>query len=64
MDKMSDIVQIISSVGFPIVACLFMFKQNNDLQKTLNEISQTMILMNERIKNIEDSFEEADSDDN
>lgn len=61
---MSDIVQVISSVGFPIVACLFMFKQNNDLQKTLNEISQTMILMNERIKNIEDSFEEADSDDN
>lgn len=60
---MSDLVQIISSVGFPIVACLFMFKQNNDLQKTLNEISQTMILMNERIKNIEDSFEE-ESDDN
>ena len=61
---MSDIVQIISSVGFPIVACLFMFKQNGDLQKTLNEISQTMILMNERIKNIEDSFEEVKSDDN
>lgn len=61
---MSDLVQIISSVGFPIVACLFMFKQNNDLQKTLNDISQTMILMNERIKNIEDSFKEADSDDN
>lgn len=59
---MSEIVQIISSVGFPIVACLFMFKQNNDLQKTLNEISQTMILMNERIKNIEDSFEEVDND--
>ena len=61
---MSELVQIISSVGFPIVACLFMFKQNNDLQKTLNEISQTMVLMNERIKNIEDSFEEVDSDDN
>ena len=61
---MSDIVQVISSVGFPIVACLFMFKQNNDLQKTLNEISQTMVLMNERIKNIEDSFEEEESDDN
>ena len=61
---MSDLVQIISSVGFPIVACLFMFKQNNDLQKTLNEISQTMALMNERIKNIEDSFEEVNSDDN
>lgn len=61
---MSDIVQIISSVGFPIVACLFMFKQNNDLQKTLNEISQTMVLMNERIKSIEDSLEEVDSDDN
>lgn len=61
---MSEIVQIISSVGFPIVACLFMFRQNNDLQKTLNDISQTMILMNERIKNIEDSFEEVKSDDN
>lgn len=61
---MSDIVQVISSVGFPIVACLFMFKQNNDLQKTLNEISQTMVLMSERIKNIEDSFEEVKSNDN
>lgn len=33
---------IISSVGFPIFACCVMFTQNQNLQKTLTEISVTM----------------------
>jgi len=33
---------IISSVGFPIFACCVMFSQNQNLQKTLTEISVTM----------------------
>ena len=32
---------IISSVGFPIFACCVMFTQNQNLQKTLTEISVT-----------------------
>lgn len=33
---------IISSVGFPIFACCVMFSQNQNLQKTLTQISVTM----------------------
>lgn len=28
-----DWVQIIGSLGFPIVACIFLFKQNIDIEK-------------------------------
>lgn len=48
-----DIVTAISTVGFPIVACVVMFKQNNDLHKTLTDISVTMTLLTERLKDIE-----------
>lgn len=45
-----EIVTLISSVGFPIVACVFMYKQNtstldkmtdtiNELKETINELS-------------------------
>lgn len=55
--NVADIAQLISSVGFPIAACCVMFWQNDKLQKTLNEISSTMILMNERIQKIENKVE-------
>lgn len=32
-----DIVQIIGSLGFPIVACIFLFKQNIDIEKKHTE---------------------------
>ena len=48
------IVQAVSSVGFPIVACAVMWKQQGKLTDTLHEINQNLTLMNERIKEIED----------
>lgn len=60
-----DIVTAISTVGFPIVACVVMFKQNNDLHKTLTDISGTMTLLTERIKDIERKLDvKEDRDDN
>ena len=50
--------QLIGSVGFPIAACIVMFFQNNKLTETLNELSKTLTVMNERIKNIEEQIEE------
>ena len=32
-----EIQELISNVGFPIVACIFMYKQNAELQKSLSE---------------------------
>lgn len=57
---MQEIATLISSVGFPIAACVVMFMQNDKLQKTLGEISNTMILLNERIGKIEEKIDEEE----
>ena len=61
--EIESIVSIISSVGFPIFACIIMFKQNSDLQKTLNDISVTMALLTERIKDVETKIKAGEEDD-
>ena len=37
MDVVNVIKDLVSTVGFPIVAFLLMFKQNKDLSATLSE---------------------------
>lgn len=50
---LQEIATLVSSVGFPIAACVVMFMQNDKLQKTLNEIATTMAILTERVKDIE-----------
>lgn len=52
-------INLIGSVGFPIAACVFMFKQNSKLSDTLAELSTTLTLMNERISNIESKIDDC-----
>lgn len=47
-----QIVQLISSVGFPIVACIFMYKQN----------SETLDKMNDTINSLKDELKELRKD--
>lgn len=49
----NTIGQFISTVGFPIAAASAMFWQNGKFQKTLEDISKTMAILTERIKDIE-----------
>ena len=51
--------ELITNVGFPIVACIFMFKQNLELQKSLSELSTTLKAIDTRIDSIENDLKEV-----
>ena len=50
----NSITQLITSVGFPIVACYVLFKQNSELTNTITKLTATLETINERIGKIED----------
>ncbi|MGL4452490.1 MAG: hypothetical protein ACRCTZ_15095 [Sarcina sp.] len=56
---MNEIISMIESVGFPIVCCFILFKQNNKLTDTLNNISVTMATLKEEIEDIKKKMEKA-----
>ena len=39
----NTIMQAVSAVGFPIVACGVLFYQNNKLSSTIGELNKTLI---------------------
>ena len=51
--EVSELIQIISTCGFPICACCVLFWQNNSLQKTLIDIQVTMQKMADSIEDLE-----------
>lgn len=50
---MEQITQLISNVGFPIVACVFMYKQQLELNKTITELSNTLKGIDTRLDMLE-----------
>ena len=50
---MQEISQLIANVGFPIVACIFMYKQQIELNKTITELSITLKGIDARLDNLE-----------
>ena len=54
-----EIQELISNVGFPIVACIFMYKHNLDLQKSLSELSTTLKAIDARIDSIENDLKKV-----
>ena len=50
---MQELTQIISNVGFPIVACVFMYKQQIELNKTITELSNTLKGIDTRLNMLE-----------
>lgn len=51
------IFSLIGSVGFPIVACVALFKLFNDMQHTLADLNTSLQIMNERISEIENKLD-------
>lgn len=61
---MESIVQLISNVGFPIAACIFLFIEFKTLTKTLGELNTTLSVINARLDNIEDSIKKMGGKEN
>lgn len=38
----NEVMQAVSTVGFPIVACVFLFKQNTKLSETIGDLKSTL----------------------
>lgn len=51
---MSELVQAISNVGFPIVMCVFMMLNNQKFVQAINELTVTLKEISTRIENLED----------
>lgn len=49
MEVVEVIKDIVSTVGFPIVAFLLMFKQNKELSATINENTKAINDLREKI---------------
>ena len=60
MITLDTITTLVGSLGFPIACCCVMFYQNGKLQETLSELSNTLVSMNERLNDIEQSVKRGD----
>lgn len=55
---MNEIAELINKIGFPIVACIFMYKQQIELNKTITQLSNTLISIDSRLAKLEDGTHE------
>ena len=57
---MEEFIQLISNVGFPIVACFFMAKQNQLLTQAVMELKITLTEINDRLEHLEGAIDVKD----
>lgn len=50
---MQEFVNIISTIGFPIFACIYIFKNNEKLISVINELSITLKGIDTRLEILE-----------
>lgn len=50
---MNDIVMLINTVGFPIVACIYMARREEKLSSIINEVCVTLKGIDTRLENVE-----------
>ena len=52
----NGVAELINSVGFPIIACVFMYMQVQKLNNIILELSTTLKAIDSRIDNIQDEI--------
>lgn len=58
--EMNDVMSLVSSVGFPIFACIYLFRLYDKFSATLQMISETMKAMEIRLSKIEYTIEDKE----
>lgn len=55
---MQEIVNVISTVGFPIVCCLLMFKQNSSITEALNNNTKVIAELKTKLDTLLNAYSE------
>ena len=56
-NKMDELINLITNVGFPICCCVVLFNNNSKFTETLNSLNVTLKEISTRIENLEDKME-------
>ena len=51
--NMNEFVQLIQNVGFPIIACIYMAKQNQEITKSVAKLNETLVAIDRRLEYME-----------
>ncbi|QVM61469.1 hypothetical protein HN02_09 [Clostridium phage vB_CpeP_HN02] len=57
---MQEIINIINSVGFPIVACMIMFNQNSKLSNAISELNLTLTKIQSDIDSLKNNQKQGE----
>lgn len=61
--ELNDIMSIINAVGFPIVACVFMYMQVQKMNNIILELTTTLKTIDTRLDNLQDQLNKGDRND-
>ena len=50
---MDQVVTLVSNVGFPILACFWVAKQNKELTETITKLTSTLSVIDKRLEDLE-----------
>ena len=59
----NGIVELINSVGFPIIACVFMYMQVQKMNNIILELTTTLKTIDTRLDNLQDQLNKGDRND-
>ena len=50
---MEELIHLVQNVGFPIVACIFMAKQNQKITESVAKLNETLVSIDRRLEILE-----------
>ena len=61
--ELNDIMSLVNGVGFPIVACVFMYMQVQKMNNIILELNTTLKTIDTRLDNLQDQLNKGDRND-